>query len=79
MSIAVYQQVAEDLLRKIRSGKLPVGSLRVLRQYRDAARTLVEVTQSFYPEGRYSLATRWVRAGEVAVATDGARPRARMA
>jgi DNA-binding GntR family transcriptional regulator len=39
-----------------------VPALRVLRQYRDAARTLVVVTQSFYPEGRYSLATTWVRA-----------------
>ncbi len=27
MTIALYQQVSEDLLRKITSGKLPVGSL----------------------------------------------------
>ena len=27
MTIALYQQVSEDLLRKISSGKLPVGSL----------------------------------------------------
>lgn len=39
-----------------------VPALRVLRQYRDAARTLVVVTQSFYPEARYSLSTTWVRA-----------------
>lgn len=38
-----------------------VPALRVLRQYRDAARTLVVVTQSFYPEGRYSLSSTWVR------------------
>jgi GntR family transcriptional regulator len=36
-------------------------ALRVLRQYRDAARALVVVTQSFYPEGRYSLSTTWIR------------------
>jgi GntR family transcriptional regulator len=40
-----------------------VPAQRVLRQYRDAARALVVATQSFYPEGRYSLATTWVRAG----------------
>jgi GntR family transcriptional regulator len=39
-----------------------VPALRVLRQYRDAARTLVVVRQSFSPEWRYALATTWVTA-----------------
>jgi DNA-binding GntR family transcriptional regulator len=38
-----------------------VPALRVLRQYRDAVRALVVVTQSFYPETRYSLSTTWIR------------------
>ena len=38
-------------------------ALRVLRQYRDASRTLVVVTRSLYPENRYSLATTLVRSG----------------
>lgn len=38
-----------------------VPALRVLRQYRDAARALVVVTQSLYPEARYSLSTTWIR------------------
>ena len=36
-------------------------ALRVLRHYRDAARTLVIVTSSLYPENRYSIVTTLVR------------------
>ena len=38
-------------------------ALRVLRHYRDAARNLVVVTKSLYPENRYSLTTTLVRSG----------------
>lgn len=38
-------------------------ALRVLRHYRDAARNLVVVTQSLYPENRYSMTTTLVRSG----------------
>jgi GntR family transcriptional regulator len=36
-------------------------ALRVLRHYRDAARKLIVVTLSLYPENRYSMATTLVR------------------
>lgn len=36
-------------------------ALRVVRQYRDAARYVVVVTRSLYPENRYSLTTTLVR------------------
>jgi DNA-binding GntR family transcriptional regulator len=36
-------------------------ALRVLRQYRDAARNLIVVTKSLYPENRYALTTTLVR------------------
>lgn len=45
-----------------------VPALRVVRQYRDAANAVVVVTQSIYPEARYSLSSTWVRAGRVAAA-----------
>jgi DNA-binding GntR family transcriptional regulator len=38
-------------------------ALRVLRHYRDAARSLVVVTKSLYPENRYSMAMTLVRSG----------------
>jgi len=38
-------------------------ALRVLRHYRDAARNLVVVTKSLYPENRYSMTTTLVRSG----------------
>jgi DNA-binding GntR family transcriptional regulator len=38
-------------------------ALRVLRQYRDAARSLVVVTRSLYPENRYSMQMTLVRSG----------------
>lgn len=36
-------------------------ALHVLRHYRDAVRTLVIVTRSVYPEGRYAMTTSLVR------------------
>jgi DNA-binding GntR family transcriptional regulator len=36
-------------------------ALRVLRHYRDAARNLVVVTRSLYPENRYSMTTTLMR------------------
>jgi GntR family transcriptional regulator len=52
--------VGEDMAQSLGVAK-GTPALRVLRQYRDAARALVVVTQSLYPENRYSLSTTLVR------------------
>ena len=47
------------------TGKLAVAEgtpvLKIVRHYRDAARSIVLVTRSYYPEGRYALSTTLVR------------------
>jgi DNA-binding GntR family transcriptional regulator len=57
-SCAVSQELAQPL--GVAKG---TPALRVLRHYRDAARSLVVVTKSLYPENRYSLVTTLVRSG----------------
>jgi GntR family transcriptional regulator len=57
-SCAVSQEMAQALgVAKC------TPALRVLRHYRDAARNLVVVTKSLYPENRYSMTTTLVRSG----------------
>ena len=55
-SCAVSQEMAQPL--GVAKG---MPALRVLRQYRDAARNVVVVTRSLYPENRYSMTTTLVR------------------
>lgn len=55
-SCAVSQDMAQVLA--VAKG---TPALRVLRHYRDAARNLVVVTKSLYPENRYSMTTTLVR------------------
>jgi GntR family transcriptional regulator len=57
-SCAVSQDMAQAL--GVAKG---TPALRVLRHYRDAARNLVVVTKSLYPENRYSMTTTLVRSG----------------
>lgn len=55
-SCAVSQEMSQPL--GVAKG---TPALRVLRHYRDAARHLVVVTRSLYPENRYSMTTTLVR------------------
>lgn len=55
-SCAVSQEMSQPL--GVAKG---TPALRVLRHYRDAARHLVVVTKSLYPENRYSMTTTLVR------------------
>lgn len=55
-SCAVSQEMAQPL--GVAKG---TPALRVLRHYRDAARALVVVTRSLYPENRYAMTTTLVR------------------
>jgi DNA-binding GntR family transcriptional regulator len=61
----VEQTVSSCAVREEMSQPLGVAkgtpALRVLRQYRDAARNLIVVTKSLYPENRYALTTTLVR------------------
>ena len=57
-SCAVSQEMAQAL--GVAKG---TPALRVLRHYRDAARNLVVVTRSLYPENRYAMTTTLVRSG----------------
>jgi GntR family transcriptional regulator len=52
--------VSEELSQPLGVAK-GTPALRVLRHYRDAARHLVVVTRSMYPENRYSMTTTLVR------------------
>jgi GntR family transcriptional regulator len=52
--------VSEELSQPLGVAK-GTPALRVLRHYRDAARHLVVVTRSLYPENRYSMTTTLVR------------------
>jgi len=54
--------VSEELSQSLGVAK-GTPALRVLRHYRDAARSLVVVTKSLYPENRYSMTTTLVRSG----------------
>ncbi|MBA2962340.1 MULTISPECIES: GntR family transcriptional regulator [Ramlibacter] len=53
---AVSEQMAQSL-----GAAKGTPALRVLRHYRDAARALIIVTSSLYPESRYSIVTTLVR------------------
>ena len=55
-SCAVSQEMSQPL--GVAKG---TPALRVLRHYRDAARNVVVVTRSLYPENRYSMTTTLVR------------------
>jgi GntR family transcriptional regulator len=55
-SCAISQEMSQPL--GVAKG---TPALRVLRHYRDAARNLVVVTKSLYPENRYSMTTTLVR------------------
>ncbi|KQT11431.1 GntR family transcriptional regulator [Ramlibacter sp. Leaf400] len=57
-SCAISQEMSQPL--GVAKG---TPALRVLRHYRDAARHLVVVTRSLYPENRYSMTTTLVRSG----------------
>jgi GntR family transcriptional regulator len=61
----VEQTVSSCAISAEMTQPLAVGrgtpALRVLRHYRDAARNLVVVTRSLYPENRYSMTTTLVR------------------
>lgn len=48
--------VADDMAQTLGAAR-GTPALRVLRHYRDAARALVIVTSSLYPENRYSIVT----------------------
>jgi len=52
--------VSEELSQPLGVAK-GTPALRVLRHYRDAARHLVVVTRTLYPENRYSMTTTLVR------------------
>jgi DNA-binding GntR family transcriptional regulator len=52
--------VSEELSQPLGVAK-GTPALRVLRHYRDAARHLIVVTRSMYPENRYSMTTTLVR------------------
>ena len=52
--------VSEEMSQPLGAAK-GTPALRVLRHYRDAARALIIVTSSLYPENRYSIVTTLVR------------------
>lgn len=62
---SVEQTVAacavSELMAKSLGAAKGTPALRVLRHYRDAARALIIVTSSLYPENRYSIASTLVR------------------
>jgi len=62
---AVEQTISGCVLEERLAGKLEAASgapgLKILRQYRDAARAVVLTTCSIYPADRYSVKTTLVR------------------
>ncbi|MEG1768459.1 MAG: UTRA domain-containing protein, partial [Comamonas sp.] len=52
--------VTEDLAQTLGAAR-GTPALRVLKHYRDAARALVIVTSTLYPENRYSIVTTLAR------------------